>query len=324
MFKRTLLSLTTQYSLLLLLLFTLFSGAIYQYMDYTFGGDYKISSSEVEPTDREPIVAAEVADAGLDRLRNGLIISYLVLVGVVPLVSFLLARRALKPIQKSFEDQQKFVDNASHELRTPLSVVQGELELAVSRKRTPAAYQQAIGTSLEELNRTIDLIAQLLLMARGSHIQIHEFSESIQLNTLVETCVIKMRKLYADKKLTINTELETCQIHGVTSLLTQVVTNVLDNAAKFSPRHSHITVKLICAKERVSITISDNGPGMTKEQIEKAFLRFWRADSARTIKGFGLGLPIVQQIIELHHGNIKLHSNKGMTVVIILPKTLSR
>jgi signal transduction histidine kinase len=319
MFRRTLVSLTLQYSALLLLLFTLFSGTIYLYMDHTFGGDYRLSSGEQSPESNRR--AAEIADIGLDRLRNGLLLSYAGLLFIVPAVSYALARRSLRPVEKSFEDQQTFVDNASHELRTPLSVVQGELELALSRPRSATAYQAAIRTSLEEVHRLTDLIAQLLLMARGSHTKIDQLAETVQFDELVQKSIATMQKLYAGKKLTFQSRLVPCSVRGISDLLSQCAYNLLDNAAKFSPKGGVIEVTLEQSNNSATLTIKDSGQGMDTNQVKQAFRRFWRADNARTVKGFGLGLSLVKQIAELHGGTVSLRSKpgEGTTLILTLP-----
>lgn len=327
MFKRALVRLTLQYSVLLLLLFSLFSGCIYVYMDHTFGADYdEPTNSLVAAPNKESIKAADIADEGLDRLRNALIASYFALLIFLPIVSYLLARRSLRPIQKGFEDQQKFVDNASHELRTPLSIVQGELELALSKKRSTAEYQQAMQTSLEEVYRLTDLIAQLLLLARGTQDEIKQSTMSLKFNAILQDCIDATDTHYSTKRLKFTANLDSCKVGAIDDLLSQAVGNVLDNAAKFSSDEGVIRVTLKRVDDRAVLTIVDEGIGMSDEQLTHAFQRFWRADNARTVKGFGLGLSLVKQILELHQGTINLESaqGKGTTVIISLPASVSR
>ncbi len=291
-------------------------------MDYTFGGDYQDSNSSlVQTANRSELSAADVADVGLDRLRNGLLLSYLMLLIIVPAISYMLARRSLKPIQKGFEEQQRFVDDASHELRTPLSVIQGELELALSKKRSLSAYQAAISTSLDEVHHLIDLTTQLLLMARGSQLAVKNSTEIIQVADVVTTCVAKYKKIYSEKHLNIEMTLSNCAIDGIPELITQAISNVLDNAAKFNINGGRILIHVSSTNNKVILTVKDNGKGMSKVYAQKAFKRFWRGDNSRTVKGFGLGLPLVRQIIELHHGGVTLSSTpgKGTTVIITLP-----
>lgn len=319
MFKRTLFTLTLQYSLLLLLIFTLFSGGIYEYMDHTFGDDYRQNTLYEQQGSRAE-GAAEAADAGLDRLKYTLIGSYVLLIVILPGVSYILARRAMKPVQKSFEEQQRFVDDASHELRTPLSVLQGELELVLNKERQPADYQRAITASLQEVERLNTLVSGLLMIARGSHAELLASSEPLELEPILQASVERCQASYADKHLTFAIDGSSSSMQGVRPLVEQAVYNLMDNAAKFSKPDGHVDVTLSNSGQYISITIADNGDGMTSEQITHAFDRFWRADSSRAIKGFGLGLPLVQQIALLHKGSVELQHNKagGITAVLLL------
>jgi signal transduction histidine kinase len=320
MFKRTLWVLTLQYSILLLLLFTIFSGGIYKYMDYSFGGDYR------KPEANASQGAAEVADAGLDRLRNALLISYGVLVVLLPGLSYALAKRALIPVEKSFEEQQRFVDDASHELRTPLSILQGELELALMKSRSAAVYRKAIQTSLDEVEQLTALVNNLLLMARGDRKQFEQLMARVDLNQVIQANVTAVQSQYATAKLNFKLDLGATEIEGIESLISQAIYNVLDNAAKFSPMHGTIKVTSRQDADTAMITISDNGIGMTKQQAAQAFNRFWRADSSRSIKGFGLGLALVRQIVSFHNGQVHIDSapHKRTSVNIQLSTRFSR
>lgn len=304
MFRRTLLVLTLQYSLLLITIFTIFSASIYLYEDH---------SADVIAT-----AAGSSVDLGLDQLRTVLAASYAVLLVVLPVVSYVLARRAIRPVVKSFEDQQRFVDDASHELRTPLSVLQAELELATSKRRSADEYHAAIDSSLEEVARLTSLIDNLLLLARGSHAQLHRSQQRIDLAQLLETQVDAIEKIYANKQLTFQVAAAEASIEGIPTLVGQSIANVLDNAAKFSKRQATITVSLDHEQGTAVITIADNGPGMSERQSRRAFDRFWRADSARNVKGFGLGLPLVQQIMILHGGSVQLRAAPGSGTIVTL------
>jgi signal transduction histidine kinase len=320
MFRKTLFKLTLQYSALLLIIFTLFSGGIYEYMDHTFGGDYRHQESSIISGSRAE-GAAVAADAGLDRLKYALIFSYIILLLMLPAVSYILAKRALEPVEKSYDEQQRFVDDASHEMRTPLSVIQGELELALKKERTPDQYKASIKTSLEEVDSLNGLVNNLLLMARGSHTELTKAAAAIRLDEVTLECISKTNQAYLYKHLNFNTDITDVTINGIESLVSQSIYNLLDNAAKFSDDKATITVSLTTDEDYASITITDTGKGMTDEQIKYAFNRFWRADSARTVKGFGLGLPLVAQILKLHDGTVALRRNNtsGITAHLRFP-----
>jgi signal transduction histidine kinase len=237
-------------------------------------------------------------------------------------VSYLLARRALSPVQKSYKEQQRFVDDASHELRTPLSVLQGELELALRRSRSSGEYKAAISTSLDEIQSLNELITSLLLMARGSQTNIKRSFEVIELSSLIRDLVATCGQLYTSKHLTYQIKASEVYIDGYPELIKRCIGNVLDNACKFTNKNGNIDVEIREIGSEVSIRVHDNGIGMAPEEVKHAYDRFWRAEEARSIRGHGLGLSLVQQIVELHGGKVKIASKKdaGTTVTLLFPK----
>ena len=113
------------------------------------------------------------------------------------------------------------------------------------------------------------------------------------------------------------------EVIGSTTMLRQLFTNLLDNAIKFTPKNGRITVSIIPTEKDVRIAVKDNGIGMTNQEVDQAFERFYRADTARSSKGLGLGLAISKAIVEQHNGSIEISSkdSKGTTVTIYLPRT---
>jgi signal transduction histidine kinase len=317
MFKRTLFKLTLRYSILLILIFALFSGGVLLYMEHAFGGDYVKQARQSESESRSNS-ASEAADAGLDKLRTILLISDTAILLIIPTLSYQMARRTLEPVKKSYEKQQQFVDDASHELRTPLSIIQGELELALTKSRSPKEYQDAIKTSVEEVGNLSKLVTSLLLIARDDKSDLQETFQNIDLVKLVDTLINQATP--ADGKLHISLHCETDihNIYGSLVLTERAISNIIDNAIKFSGSNGTITITVKSDRHYVTVTVSDNGIGMTESQLKQAYQRFWRAEEARSVKGFGLGLSLVRQIMSTQGGFLKLSStiNKGTTVVL--------
>lgn len=329
MIRRSLFFLTIQYSVLLLGLFAIFSGAIYVYMVHTFDTDYnhevkddqrgyKVSSLEAEKRGAE-----DATDAGIARLRNSLAISYAGLVVVIPLISYGLAKRSLKPVVNSYNAQQQFVDNASHELRTPLSIIQGELELALASKRNLSQYKKAIGTSLAETETLIKMVSNLLLLARGSSKEVAGSLGDVRLQTSVKKAFDSIRNTYADStpKIVNKIRRRPIIITAVPELFEQALINILDNSVKFTPTSGYITIDAKVDDKKAVITITDNGKGMDKEEVRHAFDRFWRAKDTQSVIGHGLGLPFAKQVIEVHRGTVSVSSNtnKGSVFKITMP-----
>jgi len=308
-FRRAIVRLTLTYTIVQLLLFGAFALGIYAFVTGTFDFD-------VPELDGEAFIAS--AEQGFALLRNGLLVGYAALVVVLPVSSYLMARSALAPVRRSYELQQRFVDGASHEFRSPLSVIQGELELALSRSRTPAQYRAAMTAALESAEGLTRLTNDLLLLTREDSDELEATFEPISLNDLAH----KIARSHGAASRIVITESRSVIVHGSSELLTRALTNLVDNAAKFTDASGSIDI-IISAIGRIAyIQVADNGIGMTDAESAHAFDRFWRAQDARATPGFGLGLPLVKQIISAHRGKVNITSapGSGTTVTLTLPE----
>lgn len=310
MFRRATLRLTISYSLIQLLLFGVFALGIYFFVTGTFDLD------GVEQNGEEAVNAAE---QGFALLRTALLISTAVVVVVVPLSSWWMARAALKPIETSFERQRQFVDGASHELRTPLSVIQGELELALAAQRTPEQYRAAMSSALEATASVIALTNDLLQLSRTSADKEMSGATRVDLRALftrlTEDSTAGALARGIDLSFVASAGL---MVAGAPQLLARAVGNVIDNALKYSGRGGRVTVDASAAGATVHVRVQDEGRGMSPQEVARAFDSFWRADAARTTAGHGLGLPLVRQIVEAHGGSVKLESSAGVGTVVTI------
>lgn len=329
MFRRAIFLLTLQYSFVLFAIFAVFSFGIYRYMDITFGGDYIGSLSAAiqedaqgnELPDLHAIGAKEATDVGLDKLKTGLLTIDTGLLFLIPLLSYVIARRMLLPIQASYNAQKHFVDNAAHELRTPLAIVRGELELALTKSRSQEEYQAAIGTSLEKVSSLSALVSELLILARGNTPALQKTFTTVSVNDLVDKVLSRVKDTYPDHNAILKNGYLDLNLYGNPELLEQVLLNIIDNACKFSVPNKPIHIKASKVKGKIIIAVQDSGIGMNQMESKQAFNRFYRAESSRTTKGHGLGLSLVQELVALHGGVVTLLSEKGAgtTVTITLP-----
>lgn len=309
-FRRALVRLTLTYTVVQLILFGAFAVGIYTFVTGTFDFD-------VPELNGEAFIAS--AEQGFELLRNGLLVGYSALVVVLPVSSYLMARGALAPVRRSYELQQRFVDGASHEFRSPLSVIQGELELALSRSRTPAQYRAAMTTALEAAEGLTRLTNDLLLLTRESADELEATFEPVSLNELAHKAARDQGATAA--RITV-IETRTVLVNGSAELLTRALTNLLDNAVKFTDESGSIEITISATGRIAHVQVADTGVGMTDAESAHAFDRFWRAQDARTTPGFGLGLPLVKQIVAAHHGkaNITSAPGSGTTVTLTLPE----
>ncbi len=309
-FRRALIRLTVTYTLLQLALFGVFAIGIYVFVTGTFDFDVPELSGEA-------FIAS--AEQGFALLRNGLLVGYAALVVLIPVSSYLMARSALAPVRRSYELQQRFVDGASHEFRTPLSVIQGELELALSRSRTPAQYRMAMTRALESAGGLAQLTNDLLLLTRDSSLELEATFEAVSLNGLTRIAVEAQGR--AAQRINIAQTREVL-VKGSPGLLARAITNLIDNAIKFTNESEHVDVTVTSTGRVAQIVVSDDGIGMTDAEAAHAFDRFWRAQEARSTAGFGLGLPLVKQIVTAHHGKVSIDATPGVgtTVTLTLPE----
>lgn len=305
-FRRALIRLTLTYTIVQLLLFGAFAIGIYTFVTGAF--DF----------DAPPLESAGTVDAeqSFATLRTGLIAGYAILVILLPISSYLMARGALTPIRRSYELQQRFVDGASHEFRSPLSVIQGELELALARSRTPAQYRSAMTKALNAAEGLTRLTNDLLLLTRDNSDELEATFEPVSLNEIASTVA---RATGANVTVV---ETRPVLVNGSAELLARAVTNLVDNAVKFTDGTATITISITTNGKAAHLAVADTGAGMSQAEAAHAFDRFWRASESRNTPGFGLGLPLVQQIITAHHGKATIISapGAGTTVTLTLPE----
>lgn len=225
-------------------------------------------------------------------------------------------------LQKSFEVQKSFVANASHELRTPLTSLKGELELALLKERSEAEYKQIIHIAYEESERLSQLLNQLLLFAHTSADKRSFNFMPLRIDELVLDVIDKLRIIYPNRSLRfkftgIAPDEAQLMLLGNENLLSIAFSNIIENALKYS-KDGDITIE-INVLNSLQIRIEDKGIGIPQKEIANIFEPFYRSKrSSDLVSGFGIGLSLSKQIIELHNGKLILSSvfNIGTTVDI--------
>jgi two-component system OmpR family sensor kinase len=218
-------------------------------------------------------------------------------------------------IDAAFRGQKQFVADASHEVRTPLTVMTSELELALEHAADPRV-QQSLRICLSEVERLTRLAEGLLLLARLDAGPPRTQWRPVRLDEVLAECVRRMSAAAAAKRITIGADLpDPVEILADEDHMVRVFSNLLDNAVKYSPPGSVVTVTLDLTpgvpREAV-ITIADNGTGIPAPVLPRIFERFFRGDEARGDgSGNGLGLAIVEQLVQLHGGRVSARSTPG-------------
>ena len=217
-------------------------------------------------------------------------------------------------LESSFDQLRRFTADSSHELRTPLAVVRGIGEAAVADRRSPAEYEEAIGSMLEEVDRMSTLVDTLLRLSHGDAGTIRLKRESVDLDQLARDIVASLGILAEER----NQKVTVTAASDVTVLadrlvLREAVTNVLDNAIKYGPIGSTVTISVARDATDSVLAIADEGPGIPDEHRERIFHRFFRLDEARSREGggAGLGLAIAKWAVEIHGGRITVNGRQG-------------
>ena len=333
MFKKTQIQLTVIYSLLFLVLFWAFSFGIYFWMEHSFGEGYisKVKQAQEqqgnnlgEHEDRTTQIAMVSGDVALNQLRDVLLTMNGLFLIIVPIVSWVLAKKNLTPIEIMYEQQKQFVSDASHELRTPLSIIKGELDVLLQKKRSPIEYQKTVQSSREEINRLTSLVENLLILARMNAGNNQTQMTPLDLPDTINRIIGKLTPKIQKKQLSLyfTPPKENTPLYGQEVLLSQLFFNLIDNAITYTPKKGSIWITLEEKKQHMLITIRDTGIGIPIPLQRKIFDRFYRVDASRTqTKGFGLGLAIAKEIVEKHKGSITVLSqeDKGTTFTVSLP-----
>lgn len=228
--------------------------------------------------------------------------------------------RMFARLERSFQAEKQFASDASHELRTPIAVILAECELASHTADTVDDYAESIEVIKRQANGMSRLIERLLRSARLSQGTEKTDLQPQDVGELVAACCEDAR--IASPETDIVTELAPQLIASVdAALFARLVQNLLENAVKYGS--GKVNVSLYKAKDdEICLRVSDNGVGIAKEDMEKIWQRFWRADAARTQgDGTGLGLYLVRQIAQAHGGSVRCESStgQGTTFIVSLP-----
>ena len=205
----------------------------------------------------------------------------------------------LSQLERSLRSQRQLVSDASHELRTPLTALRTNLELLErGQPADPVERQQLLGDLVVQMERLTTLVGDLIEAARDEEVPMP--FEELRLDDVVHEIVDDMKMRYPRVRFAVTAMPST--VPGVKVRVTRAITNLLDNAAKWSPPGALVEVSVADGE----VSVRDHGPGVTAEDAPRVFDRFWRSNDARHLPGSGLGLSIVKDVAEAHGGSVIL------------------
>jgi heavy metal sensor kinase len=209
--------------------------------------------------------------------------------------------------------QRSFVANAAHELRSPLAALRASAEVALGQDRSPEEYRERLADIVEECDSLGVLVNQLLLLAEGEAGFVRT-PRRFSLDQIAARVVAMFEGVGEMRGISLVADiLDPVYLWGSDVHLRQVLSNLVDNALKFTPPGGSVRVRVWLAGDRACVEVRDTGAGMTAEELAHVFERFYRADPARTRDpgGSGLGLSICQALVLAHDGTIAVESRLG-------------
>lgn len=214
-------------------------------------------------------------------------------------------------LEASFQAEKQFTSDMSHELRTPVAVILSQCELSLEEEQDKDAYADALRLIQRQGKKMSVLINDMLMMTR-----MEQRRESIRMMQLdyssLCASVCEDLRLIREKNIELSWQLEEgVTIVGNKELLQRLLVNLITNAYRYGKEHGHIQVELKQTQTEVRLSVADDGRGIAQEQLAHIWQRFYQADASRSKQGSGLGLAMVQEIAQLHHGCMKVESVQG-------------
>jgi signal transduction histidine kinase len=209
----------------------------------------------------------------------------------------------LKPIHENMEQQMRFISDASHELRTPLTAIQMENEVALRDKNiNKKELHVLVKSNLEETQKLQKLTNQLLELSQNEALMMSE----INLKETVDSSIKRISKSLTTKKIKVKNNFPSTKLLSNENALSEIVFILLENAVKYSPTNSTITIEY----KNNRLSISDEGKGIAEKDLPHIFDRFYRGEKSRTSDGYGLGLSLAQNLACKINAKVIAQNNK--------------
>ncbi|MNB67298.1 Alkaline phosphatase synthesis sensor protein PhoR [compost metagenome] len=219
-----------------------------------------------------------------------------------------------------------FVNNFSHEFKTPIVSIKGFAEILKHDDLAKEERDEYLDIVIEESARLASLASNVLELSKIETQTILTDKQMVNVGEQIRQCVLLLAAKIEKKHLELDLNLHDYSLSGSKELLNQVWLNLLDNAIKFTPEHGTITIEMKRTAGFLEMAFRDTGSGIDPEAVPRIFDKFYQADTSHSAAGNGLGLTIVQQIVNLHGGTITCESepDRGTAFIVTLPSEASK
>jgi len=277
-----------------------------------------------EPTTFEVRIAfsnAHSFDSFYDALLLFLVIVFVIIMLNIYVIIRIIVSLCLKPVAKVWNQQQNFIADASHELKTPLTVILTNTNILMShRKDTIENQMMWVNSTYEESTHMKDLVEKLLMLAKTDNLNQKKMFVPVDISELLIRLSLQYEPVAFESGVMLNTDIQNgITVKGEPTALNQVVHILLDNAVKYAGVGGEVTLSLRRNQKYAFISCTNTGDPIPAQDLPHIFERFYRSDKARTTgNGYGLGLAICKNLVDLHKGEISCSSNSvtGTTFTI--------
>ena len=218
--------------------------------------------------------------------------------------------------------QSDFISNVSHEFKTPINAIEGYAMLMQDAGNDPALQREYADKILLSTRRLSELVNNILLLSKVDNQTMPLEKHPYRLDEQLRRAILQLERKWTQKQIEWDVDMDEATYTGNESLMLHVWVNLLDNAIKFDPVGGEIRLRLHCESTCIRITVSDNGPGIPKDQQSAIFERFYQADGSHKSEGNGLGLALARRIVRMCGGEISVSSEpgKGSCFTVELPR----
>jgi signal transduction histidine kinase len=215
-------------------------------------------------------------------------------------------------------------DNIAHDLRSPITRIRGIAEVTFTTGKSLGEYEAMAASTIEECDRLLDMINTMLMISKTEAGVGHLIREEIDLAGLAREACELFEPTAEDNGITLSYDVQgRSHLVGDTRMIQRMLSNLLDNAIKYTPSGGSVTVSVSENNNQIIVSVKDTGIGISPRDLSHIFERFYRCDQSRSQTGIGLGLSLARAIARAHGGEITATStpNQGSTLVVTLPKS---